>query len=94
MLTEGVRVKGLLRWIGDKDRRTSVCGVTVKGSTILTSPSSSWTDIIDRAAARSLNMCGDRANSSTVKTGDEGAGVAVGVRSLTVGAKFCRSVMG
>jgi hypothetical protein len=70
------------------------CGVTVKGSTILTSPSSSWTDIIEGAAARSSTMCGDCADISTVKARVEDTGVAVGVLSLIVGAKFCKSVVG
>lgn len=39
-------------------------------------------------------MCCDCADISTVKARDEGAGVAVGVRSLIVGATFRRSVMG
>lgn len=91
---EGVSVEGLLRRIGDKDRRTGACGVTVNGSTILTSPSSSLMDIIDGATARSLNICGDSADISTVKARVEGAGVAVGLRSLIVGAKFRRSVVG
>jgi hypothetical protein len=96
MLMEGVSVEGLLRRIGDKDCRTGACGVIVKGSTILTSPSSSWTDIIDGTAARpqSSIMRGDSADMSTVKGGVEGMDVIVGVRSLIVGAKFCGSVMG
>lgn len=91
---EGVSEEGLLRRIGDKGCRTGACGVTVNGSTILTSPSSSWTDIIDGARARSSNICPDSADISTVKALVEGTGVAVGVCSLIVGAKFRRSVVG
>ena len=94
MLMEGVSVEGLLRRIGDKDCRTGACGVTVNGSTILTSPSSSWTDIIDGATAPPSNMSADSSDISTVKARVEGAGVDVGVRSLIVGAKFRSSVVG
>ena len=68
-------MEGLLRRIGDK--------VTVNGSTILTSPSSSRTDIIDGATARPSNMRADSSDISTVKARVEGAGVAVEARGPT-----------